>query len=380
MNVKKKKILHIVQCSGGVERYILMLLENMNSEEYEHSIICSYDYKKEKFKNLIYMFKYVDMCREINFKKDITAILKVRKIIKKYSPDIVYMHSSKAGAIGRLANLGIKNISLYNPHGWAFNMECNNLKLTIYKNIEKLMSNLCTRIVAISDFEKKSALEHKICKEKKIKVIFNGIDITEHYKNSKGFTISKSKLGIPENSYVFGFVGRITKQKAPDIFIRFASLVKEEVENAFFIIVGDGEERKEIENLIREYNLENNILITGWVDNPMEYIKLFDQAFLLSRWEGFGLVLIEYMIAEKPIIATNVNAIPDIIKNNKNGILVEVDNYTEVFNSAMKVYKNKNFRKSIVKAAKKNAEEKFNIKRVTDDTKKLIQEEIEWKS
>ena len=99
----------------------------------------------------------------------------------------------------------------------------------------------------------------------------------------------------------------------------------------------------------------------------MKYINLFDQAMLLSRWEGFGLVLAEYMYARKAIIATNIDAIPDIITDNRNGLLVKVDNIEEVANASKLLKENKNLKELIVKNAKKDVETKFNIKRVVDE-------------
>ena len=72
--------------------------------------------------NLVDAFENVDMIRSIDPKSDLNAIKAIRKLLKKYKPDIVYCHSSKAGALGRIANMGLKNKCVYNPHGWAFNM------------------------------------------------------------------------------------------------------------------------------------------------------------------------------------------------------------------------------------------------------------------
>ncbi len=178
--IYEKKIMHIVQSPGGVERYINMFLKNMDLSKYDNILVCSLDYDRKKYENFVYAFEYVDMKREINLKSDLSAIVHIRKIIKKYNPDVVYLHSSKAGAIGRIANLGFKNRSLYNPHGWAFNMNCSSIKKKIYLYIEKLLAPLCTLIIAISDFEKDCAIENKVCKSEKIKVIYNGIDIDEY--------------------------------------------------------------------------------------------------------------------------------------------------------------------------------------------------------
>src|SRR5699024_4510433 len=83
--------------------------------------------------------------------------------------------------------------------------------------------------------------------------------------------------------------------------------------------------RGQIEKMIHEAGLDNNFLITGWVDNPAAYMKIMNIGTLLSRWEGFGLVLPEYMACGVPIVATNVDAIPNIVQDGKNGILVNQD-------------------------------------------------------
>lgn len=368
----KKKIMHIVQSPGGVERYINMFVKNMDSSKYDNILVCSLDYDKKKYEDFIYAFEYVNMSREINLKSDLSAILKIRKIIKKYNPDVVYLHSSKAGAIGRIANLGFKNISLYNPHGWAFNMNCNSIKKKIYLYIEKLLAPLCTFIIAISDFEKECAIENRVCKVDKIKVIYNGIDIDEYEEKKKKFTLTREDLGIPKDAYIIGTVGRLTEQKAPDTFIEAAKKIKNKYSNTFFIMVGDGELKDKVKELIKGSNLENSVLITGWVDEPMEYIELFDQAMLLSRWEGFGLVLPEYMLARKPIIATEVDAIPNLISNNENGMLVGMDAIEEVA-ATSEVLINDDYKSELmIKRAENIVRDKFNIKRVIEEFEKII--------
>ena len=121
-------------------------------------------------------FEQIKMNRAIG-SNDIKAIKEVRKLIKKYNPDIVYAHSSKAGAITRIADIGMKNYCIYNPHGWAFNMRCSVKKKVIYTASEKATAPFCDKIICISNAERQSALDKKICKENKLQVIFNGVDV-----------------------------------------------------------------------------------------------------------------------------------------------------------------------------------------------------------
>ena len=89
--------------------------------------------------------------------------------------------------------------------------------------------------------------------------------------------------------YSRGMVGRMSPQKAPDVFIKMARQVKDRVSNAHFIIVGNGNQEAEIRKYAKANGISDSLHITGWVDNPMSYVELFDVACLLSRWEGFGL-------------------------------------------------------------------------------------------
>lgn len=358
-----KKIMFIVQSPGGVERYIRMLLKYLNREAFQIIFVCSNDFIKEKYIDLVDEFINVDMCRNINLNTDLKGILSVRKLIKEYNPDILYLHSSKAGAIGRIANLGVKNKVIYNPHGWAFCMECSNFKKFIYRFIEKILAFATDTIIAISECEKNRALSNKICKEEKIEVILNGIDIEEYDEKYLDNVNNYDKLKIPQNSYVIGLVGRICDNKAPEIFIKAASIIKKSIPNAFFVLVGDGPDRLQIEKLIKENSLEECTLITGWVDEPFEYINSFNQGMLLTRWEGFGLVLAEYMIAKVPSIATNLDSIPELITNEINGLLVNVNDIIGTAEASIRIYNEQNLKDKIIEKGNEIVRERFDVKR-----------------
>lgn len=362
----KKRIMHISQANGGVAKYLQMLFKYMDKDKYENILVYPNQYsdEKESFVGLADKIEFIDMYREINCIKDAKSVCQIYKIVKKYNPDLIYVHSSKAGALGRIANMLIDKPIIYNPHGWAFNMKVSNKKKYIYILVEKVLTKVCDKIIAISEQEKRSAINNRICKENKIQVIFNGIDIEEYENSIINKNSFRKKLNISDDSIVIGMVGRISEQKAPDIFIKVAAKIKDRLPNAFFIIVGDGDERKQIEKLINKLNMRDSVLITGWVKNSYEYIQAFDVAMLLSRWEGFGLAIAEYMICEVPVIATNIDAIPNLITNNENGILVEVDNISEIFNGVIRIVEDKEFSEYIIKNAKLKILKEFDVRRV----------------
>ena len=372
MRKDKIRILHIAQAAGGVDRYIRMLLKYLDKEKFENILVCSQDFREEDYKNLVDFFEQVKMDRAIG-SNDLKAIGEVRRLIKRYNPDIVYAHSSKAGAIARVADIGLKNHCLYNPHGWAFNMRCSAKKKAMYTAIEKIAAPFCDKIICISDAEKQSALDKKICREDKLQVIFNGVDI-EAYENGIHGTVKRKDLNIPEDAFVVGMVGRISPQKAPDIFIKMAKHVKDKVSNAHFIIVGNGDQEAEIKKYAKDNDFLDSLHITGWVDNPMSYVELFDVACLLSRWEGFGLVLPEYMMARKPIVASRVDAIPNIICDGENGLLVEMDDVVGASTAVLKLYLNNNLKSKLIDKGLKTVYKKFDVQRMTRETEKLFEE------
>lgn len=374
MRQKTIRVLHVAQAAGGVDRYIRMLLKYFDKDKFENILVCSEDFRESDYSDLVKDFEQIQMTREIGY-KDLKAIVQVRKLIKRYNPDIVYAHSSKAGAITRVANIGLKNKCVYNPHGWAFNMQCSEKKRMLYAAIEKMAAPFCDKIICISDAERQSALDKKICSEDKLQVIFNGVDI-ETYENSIHGVVKRQDLNIPEDAFVVGMVGRISPQKAPDIFVQMAKLVKEKISNAHFIIVGSGEQEDEIRKYAQKNGFSDSLHITGWVNNPMSYVELFDVACLLSRWEGFGLVLPEYMLARKPIVATRVDAIPNIVKNGENGLLVAMDDAVAASESVMQVYYQNDLKNKLVTHGLENVYKNFDARRVSQEHINLFEQMV----
>ena len=115
MRKNKIRILHVAQAAGGVDRYIRMLLKYLDKEKFENILVCAQDFREEDYRGLVDSFEQIEMTRAIGA-SDLKAIKAVRKLIRKYNPDIVYAHSSKAGAIARVADIGLKNHCVYNPH------------------------------------------------------------------------------------------------------------------------------------------------------------------------------------------------------------------------------------------------------------------------
>lgn len=370
----KIKVLHVAEAAGGVDRYLKTLFKYLNHERFETFFACSQNFKVGEYKDCADYVMQIPMQHDISVKDDLATINRIRDQIKKYKPDIVYAHSSKAGALTRMANMGMNNVLVYNPHGWSFNMRCSRRKKNEYILIEKVQTPFTDKIVCISQAEKNSAIKRKICKEDKVRVIENGIDFAEIDYTAK---ISREKLKIPPNAFVIGMVGRITDQKAPDVFVKAAEILKKKIPEAFFIIVGDSlvgqsDAKEKIQGMIDQAGLRKSFLITGWVDNPIAYTKQFDVGMLLSRWEGFGLVIPEYMYCGVPVVATSVDAIPYLINDGEDGLLVSVDDPASAADAVYRIWHDEILRHRLKENGRQKAVQRFDCRRVARDTEKLF--------
>ncbi len=344
----------------------------MDRKQFSNVLICSHDYNKSDYEGIVDEFIQIDMQNALSFSRDFSAVKTVRKLIKSLKPDIIYCHSSKAGGIGRIANKGIGIPLIYNPHGWAFCMVNSSIKSIIYLWLERILSLFTTKFITISNYEKLVAVQKHIAKPTRIKTIFNGIDMNAVIRQLTDSNVTRKSLGIPNDACIIGMVGRISAQKAPDTFVKMAAKVKEHIPNVWFMIVGDGDERNEIEKLIADSGLKNCFTITGWVGNPLTYANLFDIAVLLSRWEGFGLVLAEYMKLGKPIVATETNAIPDLITDHENGLLVEVDNCEQAAQAVLEIYNDENLRNNMIQKGEMRVNAFFDIRRTAMEHERLF--------
>ncbi|MDD4413223.1 MAG: glycosyltransferase family 4 protein [Oscillospiraceae bacterium] len=317
------KLLFVTQSTiGGTLEYFKLLIPRLAEKGDEITVVCPSDgLMKMELEGMGIKVHIIEMVRKISIVRDARSICHLVRYIKSNDFDIIHTHSSKAGAIGRIAAFLCRTPCIYTAHGWAFSMSAGKLKKMIYICIEKILALLCRRIVAISEFEHNIALQYRIAGSNKLKLISNGIDVNKFAIKPKK-NLMKKLLGIKENVFVIGMVGRLAPQKDPLTFVKAAKIIADSGYAAYFILVGDGELRAEVEQKILDLGLSDQFLITGWVENVQDYTNIFDIGVLTSQWEGFGLVLAEYMANRVPVVASNVGGIPDVILDGETGKLV----------------------------------------------------------
>lgn len=363
----KKKLMHLAQSAGyGVTIYVESLIEGLAATgEYEQVLLGSEYYDQQKYRDMVDKLITIPMDRNIS-KQDLTTIRQCRKIVKAEIPDILYCHSAKAGIYGRMAAMGTKTKVVYNPHGWSFNMHCSGAKKAFYKLIEVGMSVFTNKIVCISDYEKNSA--PGLISRKRLCTITNGIDVDACQKKLDGNDLSRTSVGIPEDAFVVGIIARISIQKGQDMLVEAAKKIKKDIPNAFFLIVGGKSDDIDIESQIAEAGLKDSFLITGEVKDAVRYAALMDLAVLTSRWEGFGLVLPEYMMAKKAIVAFAVDAVPDVVgKDGMCGVLVDAEDIDGLHKAVVELRSAPERMVKMGECGYKRAHNMFDLKRVVKE-------------
>ena len=257
--------------------------------------------------------------------KDIAALWKSYRFLKKNRFDIIHTHSSKAGILGRLAAkwAGVP-IIVHTVHGWGFTDRGSKLKKNIFVALEKLVSSSTTQFIAVTRLDIDKGEKENIAPKEKFVVIRSGIDIPKFSNVSLDKAKKKESLGISSDADVVCMVGRLSDQKAPDDFVRVAEkVISKRSKNTVFLLVGDGPLRPMIESMISQKNLSKNILLTGLRSDVHEILQIIDIFLLTSLWEGLPRVFPQAMAAGKPIVATHVDGAPEAIEDGVTGFLAE---------------------------------------------------------
>jgi len=327
-----------------------------------------------------------EMKRSINPKLDRIAYKKLKKIIADYQPDIVHTHASKAGTLGRIAASACKVPTVVHTfHGHVFHSYFGKTKTTIYKTIERRLAKKSTKIIAISDIQKHELTDiHNICPRNKVEVIPLGFDLDrfDQQTNQKRATFRK-EYQLEENEIAIGIIGRLVPIKDHRFFVSVVEeiLKKKLSQKVRFFIIGDGEERENIEKYIQERELSYTnqkknspkcfITFTSWITNIDLPMAGLDIIVLTSKNEGTPVSLIEAQAAGKPVITSDVGGVSNVVDQGKSGFIIQPNDISGFSNQLSNLIENDTLRKEMSEYGKNFVSDKFSYSRLCEDTEQL---------
>lgn len=319
---KKIKILHINTglVAGGVERLLNDLLPLFNKEEKLQADLYLLENKGNNlFEEDLKRNDVKIIYSKYNNKFDIRNIFEIRKLIKNY--DVIHTHIFPSQFYLPLAIIGLKN----KPYlvTTEHNTNNNRRKYKILSKIEKSLYLKYDKIISISnetEIELKKWLKIKDGYRNKFQVVENGIDINKFSLNNEEIEKNFFKEERKRKRKIITMVGRFNIQKDQPTLIKAVKNIK----NIYLFLVGNGERKEEYQSLVKELNIENKVKFLGVRNDIPKILKITDICVLSSNWEGFGLAAIESMAAGKPVIASDVDGLKQIVEGN--GLIFEKGN------------------------------------------------------
>ena len=355
-----KKILHITECLGsGVLNYI----KNISTwQAAEYDVYVAYATRpetpenfREQFNSKIHFIFVEGFTREIEPNNDLRAFFNIKRIVRRIRPDLIHLHSTKAGVIGRWAINCNKFKVLYSPHAYSFlMMNCSKTKRNMYKLIEKISDK--KKCLTITDIDgeleaSRQVTKHAIC-------IANGINPDEMdtvITNAQKYRCKKKK-----NKPVITMLGKIVEQKNPYLFNELAS----EFKDINFVWIGSGPLKNVLDS--------PNVTITGWLSREEAIARIMDSDIFLfpSAWESLSIALMEVMYIGKPCIVSDADGNKDVIRNGKNGIVCKCK--SEYINAINELLLDSNKAIAYGKEARQDIINKYNVYSMENEYKKLF--------
>ncbi len=307
--------------------------------------------------------------RNLSFIKEVKTFFYFLHLLKTERPDIVHLHSPKAGGLGALAArvVGIKKI-IYTAHGWAFFEDRPWYQKIVIRLFSYITVLLCTKTIAVSKKDANAFANWPFTKNKIIHIP-NGVALPSP---ALPRTEAREALNLPEDAFIVGTIAELHKNKGLSHLIEAA----EKVSGATFMVIGEGEERKRLMLAIAAHHLEDRFILMGYIPDAHTFIRAFDVFVLPSVKEGLPYVLLEAGAAEVPVVATNIGGIPDLIENEKTGLLVPSKNVTALAEALGRLQSDASLRISLASALKQKIEREFSLDLMVQETITVYQKLI----
>lgn len=327
---------------GGTARYLETLTRALEREGHEVRVFFGTTLKPEiedEFALSPSATRVLSLQRKINPIRDIRAFLEIRSKLKKFGPEIVHSHTFKAGLLTRLVRLQARKIHTYHGHSFE-DPEFGKLKKFLILQIERLVKELCNYYIVTGEYTGNSL--------QKLGILNAGNWISISPRVERPRTIdrceSRTKIGIPQETFLITWMGRFAPVKRPEMFIQLAR----ELPQFRFLMSGSGH--------LNIGELPTNLSVTEW--SPAESILgVSDLIVNTSASEGLSIAMIEAQLAGIPVLCFDVGSNSEVVLSGKTGYVVK--SMEELKEKAIKLSSNAILRQELARNAARFAESKF---------------------
>lgn len=346
--MENKNILYFTRTMGigGTEKVVMQLCRYFNNK-FNKIIVCSNGgIHEDELQKLGIKHYKIDDIEDKNPIIIFKTLISLYKIIKNENIDIVHTHHRMAAFYSEILNKLMNFKFIHTAHNTFHNK----------KTLTKFALNNA-EIIAVGEKVKENLLELYELDTDQINVIYNGI---EKYTGEIS-VVPEIKKFKDEGYFIVGNIGRLSKQKGMEYYIKAIPESIKKYQKIKFYIIGDGEDKLELIKLAKNLGIENNVIFLGYRNDVINIIKQLDLIVLSSLWEGLPLTPIEVFSEGKTIIATDVDGTSEIVKDNFNGILIEPKDSDIISEKIIKLYKDCKLKNNLENNALETYTEKYAI-------------------
>jgi glycosyltransferase involved in cell wall biosynthesis len=350
----KIKVFHVITKLelGGAQKVTLMTLERLPRERYELGLVTGPEGLLVDWANRIPCLTRVWnrwLVREIRPLKDALTLVTLWRLFRRERPQIVHTHSAKAGIIGRwAAKLAGVPLIFHTAHGFGFNDFQRPAVRNFYVALERFTGKITTKLFIVSYANGDKAEKCGMVQRGDWVLARDSIAV-EEFLQPRPHRRKLAEWKVPEDKVIVGMVACLKPQKSPEDFVEVAASVLAETDRVHFVMAGDGELRRSVEDRIRKHGIGDHFTLLGWQnekDMPEIYRNL-DIVVLTSLWEGLPCVFSEAMACELPIVATNVDGAREAIIEGENGYLHDPHDVPGMAQSVLRLIADEDLRRTM---------------------------------
>jgi glycosyltransferase involved in cell wall biosynthesis len=355
---------------GGAQHYVYTLAENLPINRFESTVLVGQgDELPQRLETLgVRVARLLDLKRDIAPLAEVRAFITLIKTLKELRPDILHTNSSKAGLLGALAGrLARVPRIVFTGHAWASNEDRPWIIRKFFLLLHWATILLSDRTICVSKKTKNDVAGLRSVRNKTC-VVYNGMSTFEMEEKYTARISLQTMFNKGDAELLWlGTIAELHRNKGLDLLIE--ALARITVPFQFFII-GEGEERENLEQLIKDRELEDRVFLVGKIPNAKKYLKAFDIFTLTSRTEALPYTVLEAGLAGLPVLASRVGGIPEIITNGQEGVLVR-PNTEDIYQALGHLFSQTNKRTEYGIKLKAKVEKEFSLEQQISQTMKV---------
>jgi glycosyltransferase involved in cell wall biosynthesis len=323
------------------------------------------------------------LSRELSPIRDALAAFRLARLIRKLRPDVVHTHTAKAGAVGRAAALlaGTRRpVVVHTFHGHVLRGYFGTGGTLVFRAIETLLARATDRLIAVSPEVRDELVALHVAPREKFSVVRLGIELEPRVRFDGDPTEVRRRHGIPEGKFVVGWFGRMTAVKRTDDLLTMLAGVRERGVDALLLLVGDGDDRERLEQRAHDLGLARSCLFLGYQEDVAPWYAICDAVVLTSASEGTPVTIIEALAAGRPVVATTVGGVPDVVDEGETGFLVRPHD-THALAERLEILAGDPVRRRTMgELGRARMLERYAVQRLVDDVDALYRELLETTS